>query len=109
MLPAGPGQLPDVENYLDAAYIDSEDFRPHDIDDANQISAAPREIRVWPDLAAASVTCKSSGANFSALNFSISLYWVDEEDLSDALAEIMVPFVDEQVEKIGTLFCVPPE
>jgi hypothetical protein len=102
-LTGNPGeQAPGIEPYI-RYYRDSEgEEGTYELAHARKITDGLGESWVWPDLAVTSVECRSSSDGNTGINISIRLDWLSEdEDLSDPLADLIVPFAEEQLRKIG--------
>jgi hypothetical protein len=96
---------PGVEPYVDD-YRDEEGQRgTYEMEHGEQISEGPREAWVWSDFAAMSYQCESSNNEFTAVDISIRLDWVGDDDFSDPLAELIVPYGNEQIRMIGEDVC----
>jgi hypothetical protein len=106
------GREPGVADYLDGYNDRTGDVGTYDMREADQVTGNPHETWVWPDLAATSVTCESSSIDMVALNLVIRLDWFGDEtfgdeDYTEPLTELIGPFADELVRRIGERICTP--
>jgi hypothetical protein len=96
------GDSPGVAGYL------SEYMGPdYDLEDGQQVAGSPRETWVWPDFVTTNIACQSSSTDFRAINVSIRLDWVKDDDYSEPLRELIEPFAAEQLRRIGERTCTP--
>jgi hypothetical protein len=101
--PDHPGVEAYVQNYLDRRG----NLGTYQIQEARQVADGPHETWVWPDFAATSTLCESSSIDFTAINVSVRLDWVSDDDHSEPLEEFIGPFAAEQVRRIGERTCTP--
>lgn len=100
-------EKPGVAHYL-STYLDgSGNQGTYSTSGAERVAESPRETWVWPDMAATSVLCESSSVGFSAVNVSVRLDWVGDENYSQQLGDVITPFATELLKRIGERTCTP--
>ncbi|WP_030736690.1 hypothetical protein [Streptomyces sp. NRRL F-2890] len=101
---SGGGPLaPGISPYLESRGFDLS------IEESKLIKESPHEVRVWENFAAVHVPCaQSSGMDYTGMNVSIDLRGNTDRDFSDDLKEIIEPYAEERIAKMGSGICDNP-